>query len=167
MCYVYCFHGTGAGKTTNALGLALRSLGHDHKVLVVQFLKWWKNTGEYLFEHPNYRIKQFGRKNWIGLSNLNERDKELSRRGLEYAVEESKKYNPNLIILDEINLALHCKMLDIDETLEAINKMSKHATIVLTGRCPPREILIRSDFINEIIDIKSPREEVAEEGIQY
>jgi cob(I)alamin adenosyltransferase len=47
MGHIYLYTGTGGGKTANALGLALRSVGHEHKVVIVQFLKWWKNTGEY------------------------------------------------------------------------------------------------------------------------
>jgi len=47
MGYIYLYTGSGGGKTTNALGLALRSVGHGHKVVIIQFMKWWKNTGEY------------------------------------------------------------------------------------------------------------------------
>lgn len=56
---VYLYTGEGAGKTTSALGLALRCLGHDYKVVIIQFLKWWKNTGEYKFKRKmpsNYEI---------------------------------------------------------------------------------------------------------------
>ncbi|MCW4034018.1 MAG: cob(I)yrinic acid a,c-diamide adenosyltransferase, partial [Candidatus Bathyarchaeota archaeon] len=47
MGYIYLYTGTGGGKTANALGLALRSVGHRRRVVLIQFLKWWKNTGEY------------------------------------------------------------------------------------------------------------------------
>jgi len=68
MGHIYLYTGTGAGKTTNALGLALRSVGHKHKVVIIQFLKWWKKTGEYKIRNrlkPYYEIYQFGRPGWF------------------------------------------------------------------------------------------------------
>ena len=79
---IYLYTGEGAGKTTNALGLALRSVGHKHKVIIIQFLKWWKNTGEFKIARklvPYYRIYQFGRRGWHGFKNLTEKDKELAQ----------------------------------------------------------------------------------------
>ena len=74
MCYIYLYYGKGAGKTTSALGLALRALGHGQKVLVIQFLKWNRTTGEYLFKHPNYEIEQFSSTEWIGVATLTQKD---------------------------------------------------------------------------------------------
>jgi len=88
MGYVYLYTGTGGGKTTNALGAALRSVGHGHRVVIIQFMKWWKNTGEYRIRRrlrPYYEIYQFGRKGWVGLKNLDRRDRDLARRALEFA----------------------------------------------------------------------------------
>lgn len=173
MGYSYLYTGTGAGKTTNALGLALRSVGHKHKVIIIQFLKWWKKTGEYKIAKmlkPYYEIYQFGRKGWIGLKNLTEEDKKLCKKGLKFAEEIVKKKKPNLLILDEINLALHCKLLSVDEVinfLNQINKISKNTDIVLTGRYAPKALIDKVDFVNEIIDIKHPKKIFATKGIQY
>jgi cob(I)alamin adenosyltransferase len=63
MGYIYLYYGTGGGKTANALGLALRSVGHNKKVVIIQFLKWKKDIGEYLIKErlvPFYEIYQFG-----------------------------------------------------------------------------------------------------------
>lgn len=166
---IYLYTGTGAGKTTNALGLALRSIGHKHKVIIIQFLKWWKNTGEYKFKDilpEYYEIYQFGRKGWIGLENLTEEDKELTKKGLEFAKKCLEK-KPNLLVLDEINLAIHCKMIDVKEVLEFLDKVPKETTVVLTGRNAPQELIDRADFVNEIIDKKHPEEIPSEKGIQY
>ena len=81
MGYIYLYTRTGGGKTANALGLALRSVGHGRKVVIIQFLKWWKNTGEYKIRHklePFYEIYLFGRDGWIGLDNLGKEDKKNS-----------------------------------------------------------------------------------------
>jgi ATP:corrinoid adenosyltransferase len=83
MGYIYLYTGIGRSKTANALGLALRSVGHGHKVVIIQFLKWWKNTGEYKILHKLeafYEIYLFNREGWIGLDNLNEEDRKLARR---------------------------------------------------------------------------------------
>jgi cob(I)alamin adenosyltransferase len=170
MGYVYVYTGTGAGKTANALGLALRSVGHRRKVVIVQFLKWWKNTGEYKVRgmlEPYYEIYQFGRKGWIGLSNLGEEDKRLAQKGLEFAGKILKEKKPQLLILDEINLAVYCDLLDIRQLLAFLERVPDRTDVVLTGRYAPKELVERADFVNEVVDIKSPKQMVTTKGIQY
>ena len=170
MGYTYLYTGTGAGKTANALGLALRSVGHRHKVVIIQFLKWWKNTGEYKIRKmlvPYYEIYQFGRKGWHGLGNLGEEDKELAHKALRFAEKMVKEKEPHLLVLDEVNLALHCRLLNVEEVLGFLDKMPKKTDVVLTGRFAPIELVKRAEFVNEIIDIKHPKEMVTTKGIQY
>jgi len=170
MGYIYLYTGMGAGKTTNALGLALRSVGHKRKVIIIQFLKWWKNTGEYKIRKmlaPYYEIHQFGRKGWHGLGNLGEEDKELAHKALRFAEKIVKEKKPHLLVLDEVNLALHCKLLEVKEVLEFLDKIPKKTDVVLTGRFAPKELVKRAEFVNEIIAIKYPKEMVTTRGIQY
>jgi cob(I)alamin adenosyltransferase len=170
MGYIYLYTGTGAGKTANALGLALRSIGHKHKVIVIQFLKWWRNTGEYQIRNmlqPYYEIYQFGRHGWIGLGNLGEEDHRLARKALEFARKSVEEKKPHLLILDEINLALYCQLLDAGEVLEFLDQIPDETDVVMTGRHAPKELIQRADFVNEIVDIKHPKEMVATKGIQY
>jgi cob(I)alamin adenosyltransferase len=167
---IYLYTGTGAGKTANALGLALRSVGHKRKVIIIQFLKWWKNTGEYKIRKmlaPYYEIYQFGRKGWHGLSSLGEEDKKLAHEALIFAEKIVKKKKPHLLVLDEINLALHCKLLDTKEILEFLGRIPKKTDVVLTGRFAPKELVNRAEFVNEIVDIKHPKEMVTTRGMQY
>jgi cob(I)alamin adenosyltransferase len=167
---IYLYTGTGAGKTTNALGLALRSIGHKRKVIIIQFLKWWKNTGEYKIRKmlaPYYEIYQFGRKGWHGLSNLGEEDKKLAHNALRFAEKIVKEKKPNLLVLDEINLALYCKLLDVKEVLEFLDRIPRKTDVVLTGRFAPKELLNRAEFVNEVVDVKYPKEIVTTKGIQY
>jgi len=170
MGYIYLYTGTGGGKTVNALGLALRSVGHKHKVVIIQFLKWWKNTGEYKIRkklQPFYEIYQFGRDGWIGLDNLGEEDRRLSKEGLNFAKKVVEEKKPHLLVLDEVNLALHCNMLEIKEVLEFLESIPDETDVVLTGRYAPKELMDRADFVNEVKDIKHPEEMVTTEGIQY
>jgi cob(I)alamin adenosyltransferase len=168
--HVYLFTGTGAGKTTNALGLALRSIGHQHKVIMVQFLKWWRNTGEFKVQKmlsPYYEIYLFGRKGWIGLGNLGDEDRKLAEKALKFAEKVAKEKKPALLILDEINLALYCNLLDLREVLRFLDEVPKGTDVVLTGRFAPKELQDRADFVNEVKDVKSPKTMVTTEGIQY
>jgi len=166
---VYLYTGEGAGKTTNALGLALRCLGHGYKVVIIQFLKWWKNTGEYKFREKmpeNYEIFQFGRRGWIGLKNLTEKDKQLCRKALNMAKKKAKE-KPRLLVLDEINLALDNKLLDMNEVIDFLKTVPKETNVVLTGRRAPRQLVELADFVNEILDIKHPEKIPTVKGIQY
>jgi len=170
MGYIYLYTGTGAGKTTNALGLALRSVGHKHKVIIIQFLKWWKNTGEYKIRHilaPYYEIYQFGRKGWHGLGNLGEEDRKLAFRALKFAERIVKEKKPHLLVLDEINLAVYCKLLDVEEVLRFLDSIPEKTDVVLTGRYAVRELIDRAEFVNEIVEVKYPKEMVTKKGIQY
>jgi len=168
--HVYLYTGTGAGKTANALGLALRSVGHKRKVVIIQFLKWWKNTGEYQIRkmlQPYYEIYQFGRKGWIGLGNLNEEDARLAHKALEFAERIVRQKKPRLLVLDEINLALYCNLLSVKEVVNFLDRLPKSTDVVLTGRYAPDQLMERADFVNEVKDVKSPKEMVMTRGIQY
>ena len=170
MGYIYLYTGTGAGKTANALGLALRSIGHKHKVIIVQFMKWWQNTGEYMVQKqlaPYYEIYQFGRKGWVGLGNLGDEDRELAKKALKFAETIVNQKKPHLLILDEVNLALYCQLLDTREVITFLDRMPNGTDVVLTGRYAPKELIERADFVNEIKDVKYPKEIVTTKGIQY
>lgn len=186
MGYVYLYTGTGAGKTTNALGLALRSVGHKRKVVIIQFLKWWKNTGEYKIRKklkPYYKIYQFGRPGWLKIDDktgkvkygkrtfkvrsVEELDREFSKKGLDFAKKIMLKEKPSLLILDEVCLALHLELLKVEEVLDLIERLPKRTNLVLTGRYAPKELIDRSDFVNEIIDVKHPEEIPTTKGVQY
>jgi cob(I)alamin adenosyltransferase len=182
---VYLFTGDGAGKTTNALGLALRSIGHKHKVVMIQFMKWWKNTGEYKAQKllkPYYEIYQFGRPGWLKISrkgkakfgkykfkvrNIEELDRKLALKGLEFAKEIMQKKKPDLLILDEVNLACHAGLLKVEEVLDLLKKIPKKTTVVLTGRKAPKKLIERADYVNEIVLIKFPKKIKAVKRIQY
>ena len=170
MGYIYLYTGTGAGKTANALGLALRSVGHKRKVVIIQFMKWWKNTGEYKIRDmlsPYYKIYQFGRKDWVGLSNLGDDDRTLAHKALEFAEKIVKEKKPNLLVLDEINLALYCNLLDLRDVMEFLEKLQKKTNVVLIGRYAPKELVDKADFANEVVAVKYPKDMVTTQGIQY
>ena len=132
MGHIYLYYGTGGGKTTAALGIALRSVAHGHHVTVIQFLKHWKETGEYKAAKtlgPLYDIRQFGRQGWIKaakakdevsvggfkatLRRPSEEDKLAAAEALRYAERVIKgDHPPELLILDEVCLAAHMGIID-------------------------------------------------------
>ncbi|HTY91730.1 MAG TPA: cob(I)yrinic acid a,c-diamide adenosyltransferase [Methanocella sp.] len=185
MGYVYIYYGTGAGKTTSALGLALRSIGQGRKVVIVQFLKWWKDTGEYKITgrlKPDYEVRQFGRPGWIcrnaGRGEVNEggvvlkvrgieeADREMARKGLEFAGQKLAE-KPGLLVLDEICLAAHMGILAVEDVLGLIRDLPAETDVVMTGRFAPIELMERADFVNEIVPRKFPGKLVTKRGNQY
>lgn len=167
---IFVFTGTGGGKTTAALGVALRAIGHGKKVVVIQFMKWWKNTGEYKVQkklRPNLEIHQFGRRGWIGLKNLDERDRRLAEKGLRFAERVLKEKKPDILILDEINLAVHCRLLRAQSVVNLLMEAPPDVHVFLTGRYAPREFIRLADFVVEVRDRKKPREIKPIKGVNY
>jgi len=184
---IYLFYGTGGGKTTAALGIALRSVAHGHHVTVIQFLKHWKETGEYKAAKmlgPLYDIRQFGRQGWIKaakdgdevriggfkatLRKPSDEDKLVAAEALRYAERIVKSdHPPELIVLDEVCLAAHMGIVETVDVLDLLDKLPKGTDAILTGRYAPQKLIDRADFVNEVREIKAPSTFVSREGIQY
>ena len=184
MGYTYLYTGTGGGKTANALGLALRSVGHGKSVVIIQFFKWRKDIGEYLIKDrlaPNYEIYQFGREAWLGeeakteefggeefvVECVKSRDKELARKALDFAGKIVKEKKPHLLVLDEIGLAAEWKLVSIRDVLELLDSVPEETTVVMTGRLAPKELADKADFVNVVQQVKMPKDFKLTEGIQY
>jgi len=187
MGHVYLYHGTGGGKTAASLGLALRSLGHGHRVVVVQFLKYWEETGEYKIRNklkPLYEIRQFGRSGWItsgaesgevsvsgftaDVRTATEEDRAAAKKALSYTKRVlASNHPPELLILDEICLAAYFGIVDAIEVLSILDNLPNETDAVLTGRYAPKELMDRADFINEVREIKAPTLFILRKGIQY
>ena len=184
MGYIYLYYGTGGGKTANALGLALRSVGHNKKVVIIQFFKWKKEIGEYLVKDklaPYYEIYQFGREAWLGeeektaefggekfaVESVKSRDKELAKKALDFAAKVLREKKPHLLVLDEVCLAAEWKLVSVKDVLELLDNVPEETTVVLTGRLAPKELVDRADFVNVVQQAKMPKDFKLTEGIQY
>lgn len=167
--FVHVYTGIGGGKTTSTLGVALRSVGHRCKVIMIQFMKGRKNIGEYKAQKrlkPYFEIYQFGRRQFINLKNPKKIDYELAKKGLEFAKKALKK-KPCVLILDEINLAVAVGLLKSSDVLEVLKDVPERTTVYLTGRYAPRELIERADLVTEIIDTKRPKNIPVRKGIEY
>jgi len=167
---IYLWTGEGAGKTTSALGVALRCAGHKMKVIVVQFMKGRKDIGEYKIMKklkPYYQVYQFGKKEFIKpITKPTQKDKELAAKGLEFARKSAKK-KPRLLILDEINLACAIGLVKIDDVVDLVKHCSKYTIVYLTGRRAPSKLKQIADFVNEIKPVKAPKKYPVRKGIEY
>jgi cob(I)alamin adenosyltransferase len=166
---VYLWTGNGWGKTTSAIGAALRAMGHGYKVVVVQFMKGWGDKiGEYRIRKKLklYEIHQFGRKGWVDLKKPTAKDKELAQKGLEFAYKIVKK-KPFMLILDEINLAVKIGLLKEKDVIKFLNSIPAKTTVYLTGRGATVGLKKRADFVNEIRMLKGPKKLKGEKGIDY
>ncbi|MBW2999366.1 cob(I)yrinic acid a,c-diamide adenosyltransferase [Candidatus Woesearchaeota archaeon] len=167
---VYLWTGPGWGKTTSALGVAMRCLGHGFKVIVIQFMKGRKDKiGEYRVKKllgKKYEIHQFGRTGWVKLKKPSETDKKLAQKGLEFARKAAKK-KPFLLILDEINLAVSAGLLNEKEVLDFLDEIPPKVHVYLTGRKATKKLISRANYVNVINMKKGPKRLTGEKGIDY
>ena len=166
------FTGQGKGKTTAALGMAIRALGHGENVAIVQFIKGgWEPGESKAFEIYGEQIK------WHALgegftweTQDRQRDKELAnlawKKSLEYL--SSSKYK--LVILDEINIAIKLGYLSVKEVIQGIRGRPNLTHVVLTGRGAKNELIEIADLVTEMNLIKHPFKEQgikAQKGVEF
>lgn len=166
---IQVYTGNGKGKTTAALGLALRAAGAGKKVYIGQFAKGRRyNEIKTLKKISNIKIEQFGRRCFIKRS-ADKIDVKLALAGFEAVkkIISDKKYQ--LIILDEINIAIKYKLVSLSDLVKLIKKIPRNIELVLTGRYAHPEILNLADLVSEIKEVKHYyRKGVrARRGIEY
>ncbi len=152
---IYVFTGDGEGKTTAALGMGLRALGHGKSVVVIQFMKGRKYIGEYQVQGvlKNYEIYQFGKEQFVDLSKPNAEDKKLAKEGLEFAESIIKK-RPDVLILDEINVAISCGLIKINDLLKLLKSVPHDMIVLVTGRSAHKDLIKLADVVSEIKNVK-------------
>lgn len=154
---VYVFTGDGEGKTTAALGLGLRALGHGKTVVVIQFMKGRKYVGEYRVQDQlkNYEVYQFGKEQFVDLKHPDAKDKQLAQDGLDFARQTIKR-EPDVVILDEINLVVDVGLIKVKDVLNLINSVPKNMVLILTGRNAPKAIIKAADIVSYVKNVKHP-----------
>lgn len=172
---IQIYTGDGKGKTTAALGQSIRAAGHGLKILFVQFVKGNSFTGEFLFlkNSQNITFWQFGRdciyssgirekvvecnncyECFIGKEGPSDMDIKVVRGGWERVKRVVEEYD--VIVLDEISLAIFYKIISIEEVVEFLKNKPEKLEIILTGRYMPKEILELADLITEMKEIRHP-----------
>jgi cob(I)alamin adenosyltransferase len=152
------YTGDGKGKTSAAFGLALRAVGRGLKVYVIQFIKGGFDYGElYVVERlPNFKMKAFGRGKFVTDVPPTEDDIKLAKEAFELAKEVVSGGEYDVVVLDEINVALHLKLIGIEEVVDLIRRKPTYVELVLTGRYVPPEIVELADLVTEMREVKHP-----------
>ncbi|MDO9537569.1 MAG: cob(I)yrinic acid a,c-diamide adenosyltransferase [Thermoplasmata archaeon] len=168
---VHVYTGDGKGKTTASLGLGLRAAGHGFKVLMIQFMKGQIKYGELegVRNIPNFEILQFGRPDFVDKENPEQIDIDLAKEGLEHARKVVIAGEIDLLILDEINVAVEWKLVSVEEVVKLVKSRPKKMEIVLTGRYAPREFIELADTVTEMKEIKHPYVNgvLARKGVEF
>lgn len=167
---IYVFTGNGKGKTTAAIGTAIRSLGAGKKVLIVQFLKDKTiSTETKILENiDGCRIESFGRRGFylpkeilkenpklreMGVRPIEKIDEELAIRGLKFIEEKADEFD--LVVLDEVCVAIYFCLLKTDDIVKLLKRFPTK-DFIITGRNCPEELIEISDLTTEMVEVKHP-----------
>jgi len=158
---VIVYTGNGKGKTTAALGMALRAVGHNYKVCMIQFIKGSWHYGEMSSSkklEPEFELIAVG-KGFVGIiddTSPHSEHEKSAREALRISKEKilSKKFD--IVILDEINYAIDLSLVELNQVLDLIKSKPSNVTLVLTGNHAKDEIIQSADLVTEMKEIKHP-----------
>ena len=158
---VIVYTGKGKGKTTAALGIALRAVGYDHKVCMIQFIKGSWHYGEMTSSkrlEPEFELTAIG-KGFVGIIDDKspiEDHKKIAEEALQVARNKINSKIYNIVILDEINYAVNLGLINLKDVLEIISNKSDDISLVLTGNYAKDELIEKADLVTEMREIKHP-----------
>ncbi|MFA5966891.1 MAG: cob(I)yrinic acid a,c-diamide adenosyltransferase [Patescibacteria group bacterium] len=170
--YIHLYYGDGKGKTTAALGLALRAVGHGQKVIMLQWLKGRKDIGEVKaqqFFKNKFKIYQFGPTYFTWEKEKPLEHKKLAIAGLKKLEQIITKEKYDILILDEIVDAVVMKFIPKDKTIKLIQKAVKKGEVIITGHKPDKDWLKLSDLATEMKKVKHyfDKGQTARQGVEY
>jgi len=167
---IHTYTGSGKGKTTAALGLGIRAAGAGFKVYMIQFMKGRRYSELDSIENiQNFSIVQYGRDEFVSKENPKQIDIDLAQKGFLHAQEIIKKGKFDMVILDEINVAVDFNLIDLKDLLNLINNKPEKLELVLTGRYSHPEVIKIADIVTEMLEIKHPYQKgiMARKGVDF
>ena len=164
--------GNGKGKTTAALGMVMRSLGHGYQVAIVQFIKgaWEPAEKAVLSQWESQLVFHAMGEGFTWETQDRERDIEKAKRAWNKALEYMRNPDFKLVLLDEINVALKLGYLEVNDVLAGLEQKPADSHVILTGRGAPAALIERADLVTEMTLIKHPFREQgvkAQPGIEF
>ena len=151
---IHIYTGNGKGKTTAALGLSLRTICAGKKVFFGQFIKGMDYSELKAVEYlPGFEMQQFGRDCFI-YNEPKEEDILAAKKGLKVCKEIIKTGDYDLVVLDELNIALYYKLFSLEEVIEMLKHRAEKVEIVITGRYASKELIDQADLVTEMKEIK-------------
>jgi len=155
---VEIFTGSGKGKTSAALGVVVRALGHGLRVHIVFFMKGGYPYGErnIIDQLPNVSFQSFGHEHFVDPHNVKAEEKEQARQALKAASEAIASGEFDLVVLDEVNVASSWKLIEVEDVLRLIEDKPQNVELILTGRYADQRLIERADLVTEMVEIKHP-----------
>jgi cob(I)alamin adenosyltransferase len=158
---VIVYTGNGKGKTTAALGMALRAVGYNHKICMIQFIKgsWPYGEMESVKRlQPELELVIVG-KGFVGIiddKSPREDHEKIAQEAIQISKEKIQSGNYNLVILDEVNYAINLNLIHVNDVLNLIKSKPEKLNLVLTGNHAKKEIIDVADLVTEMKEIKHP-----------
>ena len=168
--YIHVYTGPGKGKTTSAIGLGVRAAGAGYKVHMLQFMKGRRYSElDSIDNIDKFSFSQHGRDEFVNKNNPEKVDIDLASKGFKKAKEIINSNKFDMIILDEINVAIDYNLIDIKDVLKLIEEKPEGLELVLTGRYAHPEIVKFADYVTEMLEIKHPYQQgiEARKGIDF
>jgi len=168
--YIHVYTGPGKGKTTAALGLGIRAAGAGMKVHMVQFMKGRRYSEIDTLENiANFTISQHGRDDFVSKEKPDRVDIDLAKKGFNYSKEIVNNGKYDMIILDEINVAVDYNLIQLKDVIKLLEGKPKKLELILTGRYAHPEIVRCADLVTEMLEIKHPYQQGVEarKGIDF
>ena len=168
--YIHVYTGPGKGKTTAALGLGLRAAGAGFKVHMIQFMKGRRYSELDAIENiPNFTVAQHGRDEFVNKDNPEQIDVDLAQDGFKAAKNAVKNSKYDMVILDEINVAIDFNLIDLNDVIKLVNDKPEKLELVLTGRYAHPDITKIADVVTEMLEIKHPYQQgvMARKGVDF
>ncbi len=163
--------GDGKGKTTSALGTVIRALGQGLRVRIIVFMKGDYPYGEWKFLEgvANVNFTRFGSREFIKPKGVSDWDRDQAKQALAAAREAMLSGDYDIVMLDEVNLAVAWEIIPLDEVVKLIQDKPQGVELILTGRSADGEIVKLADLVTECINIKHPYAKgiKARKGIEY
>ena len=168
---VEVFTGNGRGKTSAAMGVVLRALGHDLRIFIVFFMKGKFPYGEQkaLAKFPNVTFSVFGSLDFVNPRNVREKDREEARKALQAAKDAMMSGKYDLVILDEVNVAAAWGLIGVEDVLNLMKDKPDSVELILTGRYADPRVVKQADLVTEMVAIKHPFDDgiKARAGLDY
>ena len=168
---VEVFTGDGKGKTSAALGVALRALGRGLRVYIVFFMKGDFPYGEQkiLSELSNVTVERFGFQDFTDPDNVKPEEKKEARKALEAGRKAMLSLEYDVVILDEVNVAIAWKLIDVDDVVKLIHDKPENVELVLTGRYADPKLIKLADLVTDMVKVKHPYDKgiLSRKGIDY
>ncbi len=168
---IQVYTGAGKGKTTAAIGQAMRACGHGLKAIMIQFMKGKIDYGELKTAKSlaNFSIEQYGLPSFVEKGNPSKEDLRLAQEGFDRARETIQSEEFDVVILDEINVAVDYGLVPLEDVLELMQEKPATVELILTGRYAHPQIARMADLVTEMVDVKHhyDKDFQARKGIEY